>query len=369
LKPGSYFIEAFFDFLGKRDVATVKKGYLPVYYPSVAFLSSATPVCVGAGQQVRVDFKLNPRVTHHARAKLILPASFKRNFEPINGLRGEYGQLLTDWEEEYDHGSSTLTVTRLAFGSYDLDTATGIYSTDPSARLRFTVTDKDLEGMVLTLQEPVALQISIQLPLGFRTSTAYSLRLRLQRDGEPMDDIAESGWPITSGGQLPHPALQPGHYKLFLFTEDALYVKSARFGQQDVLAQGITLGGTPKEALVVTLERAPGEVRGKVVSTLAAPVSVADVKLISQGEDSRYVVKSTSTDRNGDFDFAGVPPGSYDVVALSEAVRDWEFGPDEWAAVKASAKHVDVGDSTHTTFELHATTIAYKASQCIAARL
>ena len=125
-----------------------------------------------------------------------------------------------------------------------------------------------------------------------------------------MDDIAEFGWPITTGGQLPHPALQPGHYKLFLFTEDALYVKSARFGQQDMLAQGMTLGGTPKEALVVTLERAPGEVRGKVVSTLAAPVSVADVKLISQGEDSRYVVKSTSTDRNGDFDFASVPPGS-----------------------------------------------------------
>ena len=368
LKPGSYFIEAFFDFLPKRDVTTVKKGYLPVYYPGAAFLSSATPVCVGAGQQVRVDFKLNPRVTYHARAKLILPEGFKRNFEPISGLRGEYGQLLTDWEQEYDHGSSTLTVTRLAPGSYDLDTATGIYSTDPTARLRFTVTDKDLDGMVLTLQEPVALRISIQLPLGFRTSTAYSVRLRLQPDGEPMDDIAKSGWPITTGGQLPHPALQPGHYKLILFTEDALYVKSARFGQQDVLAQGITLGGTPKEALVVTLERASGEVRGKVVSTLAAPVSVADVKLITQGEDSRYVVKSTGTDRDGDFQFAGVPPGSYDVVALSEAVRDWEFGPDEWEAVKASAKHVEVGDSTHATFELNATTIGYKASQCIAAR-
>ena len=159
-----------------------------------------------------------------------------------------------------------------------------------------------------------------------------------------------------------------GHYKLFIFTEDALYVKSARFGQQDVLAQGLFLGGTPKEALVVTLERAQGEVRGKVVSTLAAPFSGADVKLISQGEDSRYVVKSTSADRNGDFDFAGVPSGSYDVVAFSEAVRDWEFGPDEWAAVKAFAKHVEVADSSHSTLELHATTVAYDAFQCIAAR-
>lgn len=369
LKPGSYFIEAFFDSPGKHDVATVKKGYLPTYYPGAAFLSSATPVCVGAGQQVRVEFKLSPRVTYHARAKLILPTSFKQNFEPISGLRGEYGQLMTDWEQEYDHSSSILTVTRLTPGSYDLDTATGIYSTDPTARLRFTVTDKNLDGMVLTLQEPVALQVSILLPLGFRTSTAYSLRLRLQRDGEEMDGImAESGWPITTGGQLPHPALQPGHYKLFLFTEDGLYVKSARFGQQDVLTQGMTLEGTPKEALVVTLERAPGELRGKVVSSWAAPVSAADVKLISQGEDSHYVVKSTSTDRNGDFDFAGVPPGSYDVVALSEAVRDWEFGPDEWVAVKAFAKHVEVGDSTHTPLELHATTVTYNESRCVAAR-
>jgi hypothetical protein len=368
LKPGSYFIEAFFDFLGKHDVATVKKGYLPVYYPSAAFLSSATPVCVGAGQQVRVDFKLNPRVTYHARAKLILPASFKRNFEPISGLRGEYGQLLTDWEEEYDHDSRTLSVTHLAPGSYELDTATGIYPADLTARLRFMVTDKDLEGMVLTLQKPVALQVNIQLPLGFRTSTAYSLRLRLQRDGEPMDDIARSGWPITTGGQLPHPALQPGHYKLFLFTEDALYVKSARFGQQDVLAQGLTLEGTPKEALVVTLERATAEVRGNVVSNSSAPVSAADVKLISQGEDSRYFARSASTDRNGDFEFAGVPPGSYDVVALNEAVRDWEFGPDEWTTVKAFAKHVEVADSTHSTLELHATTVAYDAFQCIAVR-
>ena len=367
LKPGSYFIEGSFDFPSKRDDATLKKGYLPVYYPGAAFLSSATSVCVGAGQQVRVEFKLNPRATYHARAKLVLPASFKDSFEPISGLLGEYGQPLTGWEQEYDHGSRTISVTRLAPGSYELDTATGIYPTDLTARLRFTVTDRDIEGMVLTLQEPVVLHISVHLPSGFRPSTGYSLLLRLQRDEEAMDGIDKSGWPITAEGQVPHPALQPGHYKLFLFGEDTLYMKSARFGQEDVLSHGLTLEGTPTDALVLTLERATGEVRGSVFNSSAAHVSAADVKLISHGEDSRYVVRSTSTNRNGDFDFAGVPPGSYDVVALSEAVRDWEFGPDEWAAVKAFAKHVEVVDSTHSTLELHATTVAYDAFQCIAA--
>jgi hypothetical protein len=56
------------------------------------------------------------------------------------------------------------------------------------------------------------------------------------------------------------------------------------------------------------------------------------------------------------------------VVALNEAVRDWEFGPDEWEVVKAFAKHVEVADSTHSTLELHATTVAYDAFQCIAPR-
>src|SRR5215472_8301676 len=70
----------------------------------------------------------------------------KRRF----GLFGEYGQLLTGWEQEYDHGSRTLSVTRLAPGSYELDTATGIYPTDLTARMRFTVTDRNIEGMVLT---------------------------------------------------------------------------------------------------------------------------------------------------------------------------------------------------------------------------
>jgi len=183
-----------------------------------------------------------------------------------------------------------------------------------------------------------------------------------------MDDIDKSVWPITTGGQVPHAALQPGHYKLFLFGEDALYMKSARFGQEDVLAQGLTLEGTPTDALVLTLERATGEVQGSVYNSFAAHISGADVKLISHGEDSRYVVRSTSSNRNGDFDFTGVPPGGYDVVALSEAVRDWEFGPNEWAAVKAFAKHLEVGNSTLSTLELHATAVAYNALQCIAAR-
>ena len=61
---------------------------------------------------------------------------------------------------------------------------------------------------------------------------------------------------------------------------------------------------------------------------------------------------------------AGVPPGNYDLVALNDAARDWEFGPSEWAQVKDLAKHVEVGDSTQANVDLKATAVRYDTSFC-----
>jgi hypothetical protein len=179
-----------------------------------------------------------------------------------------------------------------------------------------------------------------------------------------MDGVEGSGWPVTKVGQLLYPALRPGHYKLYLFGDDPLYLKSARLGQQDVLANGLTLERAPTDALVVTLERATGEIRGTVMGKASLPLSAADVKLVAQGEDSRYVASSVSTDREGRFHFVGVPPGNYDLVALNDAVRDWEFGPSEWAQVKDLAKHVEVGASTQANVDLKATAVRYDTSSC-----
>lgn len=366
LRPGQYYVEAFFDALStlsKPDPATFDKGYVPVYYANAAFLASATPLCVGAGEQFQVDFHLHPRATYNVRAKLALPADFNRNLEPISGLRNEYGELVHSWTEEYDHGSKALALGRLTPGSYELETATGIYDTDPIAKRKFTIIDTDVDGLLFKLRRPFKLRVDVHLPHDFRPSTSYSVLLRLQPDEEAMD-VIESGWPITKEGELRVPDLRPGHYKLYVFGDDTLYLKSARFGQQDVLANGLTLERASTNALVVTLERATGEIRGTVMGKASLPLSAADVKLVAQGEDSHYVAKSVSTDREGRFHFAGVPPGIYDLVALNEAVRDWEFGPSEWAQVKDLAKHVEVGDSTQANVDLKGTAVRYDTSSC-----
>lgn len=273
--------------MNKPDAATLNKGYLPIYYPDAAFLSSATALCVGAGEQLRVDFHLRARATYSVHAKLALPADFKRNFEPLSGLRNEYGELVNGWTEEYDHNSKMFTVGRLAPGSYEIETATGIYSADPTVRRKFIITDADVDGLLLPMQPLIKLRMKVHLPRDFQPSSSYSVLLRLQREGEAIVSVEGSGWPVTKEGELRYPALGPGHYRLFLFGDDPLYLKSAHFGQQDVLANGLTLERAAADALVVTLERATGEIRGAVMGKGSLPLSSADVKLVAQGEDSR----------------------------------------------------------------------------------
>jgi len=109
-------------------------------------------------------------------------------------------------------------------------------------------------------------------------------------------------------------------------------------------------------------------VSGTVVTSTGAPASGADVKLILRGADSHYVFRSVIADQQGTFLFSGVPPGSYDLVALTDAVRDWEFGPIEWSKTEASANRIIVGDSVLSPAKLGAVTLSYHFDGCTLAK-
>jgi hypothetical protein len=88
------------------------------------------------------------------------------------------------------------------------------------------------------------------------------------------------------------------------------------------------------------------------------------VKLIAQGDDSPFVLKSIVADGQGRFALKGVPPGRYKLVALNEARRDWEFGSFEFDQVKRWAKEIQVEDSSLTGVKLEATTLRFPSSAC-----
>ncbi len=141
---------------------------------------------------------------------------------------------------------------------------------------------------------------------------------KLEPDGTA--ELTEDGQPLAKDSEVAFSRLQPGHYKLYLFTDDPVYVQSAKLGDQDVLHDGLSLHGPSNDALDITLAIANGELDGVIDGENGIPVSGADVKLIAQGEDAPYVLRSVVSDGNGHFLVKGVPPGNYNLVALKEAI-------------------------------------------------
>jgi hypothetical protein len=116
--------------------------------------------------------------------------------------------------------------------------------------------------------------------------------------------------------------------------------------------------------LSITLAGARAEVNGVVSGDGDVPVAGADVKLIAQGDDSPFVFRSVNADGMGHFALKGVPPGRYNLVALNEAVRDWEFGSFEFDQVKRWAAEIRVEDVTISGVRVKATTLRFPLSVC-----
>jgi hypothetical protein len=343
-------------------------GYLPVYYPNAFTVTRAAALCVDTGGENVVEFHLRPRSTFQVRGKLEILSGLRRDFEPLIGLRNENGDLVNHFRFNYDRDSQGFVLGRLSPGSYEIELRAGIYDSDPVAHRTFTISDSDINGFVMRMQVPVQVRAFVRFPGGFAPSKPYSVRVRLERDGVPVRD--ESGWPIIEAGEVTLPQhFAPGHYGLYLFDEDSVYLKAAVFGAQDALANGLLLDGNTTGTLDLNIATASSAITGGVIDGSESPAGIADVKLIAQGINSPYVVRSVNADSAGRFRIAGVAPGRYDLVALDRTVRDAEFGPREWNQVKRWAKAVNVGDATSMTVDLELAKLTYAGNPCSSSAL
>jgi hypothetical protein len=351
MKGGRYYLEASFGQYAAEARMSGGQSETPVYYPDVLSIEKAMPLDLSAGDHREIDLRLHPRATHTVRGRLEVPAAVSDKLNQywglLYGLKLEAGQFLSKWEDQYDQGTGSFTVGPVPQGEFQLSFATGIYPEDAVGCEKIDLADADVDGLVVPMYVPITVPVKVEFPSGFKPSTSYSVRLSLRADKNNCGDI---GHPDGSGrvpgvdGRTDFPGVHRGRYRVDLFTEDPVYVKSARLGEQDVLANGLQIDGAVEGALEIVLARANAEVGGVVVTRDGQPVTGADVKLMAQGEDAPYVLKSVNANDAGVFVLTGVPPGEYDLVALELAVGDYGFEPADFARLKGSAAHVHVGE-------------------------
>lgn len=98
---------------------------------------------------------------------------------------------------------------------------------------------------------------------------------------------------------------------------DGAYVESIRFGDSDVLRNGLTpLGENTRDSLDIVLGADSGEVTGNVVDRTGKPSGDAKVTLIPDPADGRLLqFVSGAVAGDGSFDLSGVAPGRYLIFA------------------------------------------------------
>jgi 5-hydroxyisourate hydrolase-like protein (transthyretin family) len=361
LTPGGYLLRADFS-VYKADDSLLRKGYLPAYYPDASTIKEAQVVCLAPGTQQRVTFAVRPRTLHEVSGKLVVPPTFSRRFEPLMGLSDESGKYLAHREDTYDRASNSFKLSLIPPGSYELGIASGIYRDDVKTSKKFTVTDANVSGLEMQMQASFNLSAEVQLPDAFHTKAPYSLQLRLAP--EEVGPIEEFGIPVSRDGSVTFTDLLPGHYTLYLFTEDPVYLKSARFKEQDVIANGLSLDGSPTAKLQITIERATGKIDGKVYGAGHLPLPGADVKLITRQANVPRVVKSVMSNANGEFHLTGIAPGRYELFALDEVIRDSEVGWVDFEKLTNKPMLIEVADSTGANVELEASQLLYAGFGC-----
>lgn len=323
LDPGDYFFYAASPLPGEADSAP-ETAVAPTYFPGVSAPEDAKSVRVDIGQEVRIDFRLQhsalwnvngqtmSSVTGRSVAAGITLAppqgdpSFSRYQAQSSAVNPDAGQFVMD---------------RIVPGTYILTASTGTGDRQISAVQRIVlrplaVAPREGYGITLTLAPP----LSINGRLFVESGEAADLRMALVTLASIDPDLPSPPAALVGpNGVFAVAGVAPGSYVIDTSNLPGdLYLKAARFGEDDILEKPLTLGNrdAPKP-LQVLLGFDGGHVEVGVVNSKGESQGGAHVVLVPDAARRyrREQYRAVDSGEDGKAVFRGVPPGTYTVFA------------------------------------------------------
>lgn len=212
----------------------------------------------------------------------------------------------------------------------------------------------NLEGVRLTLSPGAEIKFNIVTDTEEKQPGWPGLEYLLTADGR-------SGFTALPNqtDRLTARSVPPDHYSLSLSGPllRRFYVRSVRSGDVDVLSDGLEVTGPGKVTINVVLGSDGARLKGFARNKEGQPTAGATVVLAPiSGSAPPDRLKSTTTDQNGHYEFAAIPPGAYLVLA-SDDVRPVEWqDPGFVKRRQRQAKKVELGLRAAETVDLLAAT-------------
>jgi hypothetical protein len=320
---------------------------VPTLYPGVTDVALAAPVVLSAGAHVGgIDVTL-------LRSRV-----FRVGGRVVNApTAGRLTVVLHDGKNagmrDYDLRTPTKSGGEFEFrgvppGSYELTVAG--QSLQGSALV--SVGASDVDGIRVTL------------------TPGAEIKLRIIAVGSGEPDLSGLDYFLTVNGRIGFGSnpfetdrfivrnVPPGHYALKFYGSllRKLHVKSARAGETDVLADGLTVKGDGRIEIEIALASDCAALEGVIRDGNENPVPGATILLAPDRRSRADLFKSVTSDQNGRYEFAASAPGDYMLFAWEDVEPEAWNDPDFLKEYEKQGEKVVLEANARTGVNLHLAT-------------
>lgn len=318
-------------------------GYGMTWYPNAPDAAGASAIAVGAAAEVPIEIVLRRTKMVHIRGAVVDDAGnpVERPMVELTprglGTSVAVGNLSMGTGGAFEITSVPAGFYMLSARATSIGTVANGNTPQRMAFLHVEVRDSHLEGVQLRLTPGKEVRGAVKWEGGGAQSAVVNATAA---EGLGASASAANGaftlrpiWPLT-------------------YTVDVrglcanCYVKSVRYGGQDVPEAGIEFSGDGELEIVVSASAA--SLDGVAVDRQGRPAAGATVVLAPADGAGRIL--SGKTDARGAFHFGGLRPGAYRVSAWEGAVP--EASPETMAPFQAQATAVELAENAKETLRI-----------------
>jgi hypothetical protein len=320
------------------------KFYPSILYPGTQQLDEAAAVALTAGDEVVVDFRLLPQVARvNIAGKVLLPkgkpASADIWLEPAT-FPDSFVFSAPQQTAAKEDGRFELK--GVAPGEYFINVRADDGTVRYGARQKTAVVDDNVEVIVALAP---ARKITGRVVIEGDAKMARRFAVTLMPVGSERTPMGGKHAEVQADGTFVLNDVEENTYRVELFADDRSYLKSARYGMEDVLAGNLVVGReTTNATLQLVLSSTTAQLQGSLVDQHRKPVTGAQLFLVAQQKGSaRRRLRTARSDQNGQFTMRGIAPGKYKLVASVDdenemATTELTFSESESRTVELKAE-------------------------------
>lgn len=351
LAPGRYIFiaRAQLPRLSSEFGESAKMSYVPTYYPNASSQQAALPVEVGAAADLRdIDIHLIKRAlppVFHVSGKVAgVPADSPSIVVSLTGA------------DEFECGNIGNSLALPPDYAFDVTTRAGQCTISASSLDAFAIYGSanltvggDVAGVVVAMAPPATLTGKISM-------AEDGSKVKLQGVSVTLNDPSfhvnvQTARSDASGRLTFSNSMRHGHYSMSVDAgtlPDGCFIRDVKIaGQESSLDDFEVQGATQME---IVLSNTAGKIKGSASDAAGNAVALFTVTLIPADGKSRSVKQSA--DDKGNFQFAGLRPGKYQLFAWEEVNDDLWQDPDFRVKYENLSTQVSVGPSETEAVQL-----------------